>query len=1268
MLIVALMVLSTVLAVVISAAPTAAAAPVGGTAGAPVAAVPSGAPAAPTASGTITSELATFAADIAATAGPTVTDAVSGGTFGSGSVVYFYISSSNGCTGIPAGGPVGHYDLAGGATTLSDNHVAITPLAGTGSATVPAAGANYLVASDTSSTSAGCATGAQYTGGAAITTVGVAALADAPTVLISGTGQPGTTEAVSASNFDGGATVSVYFSNGDGTALSTQLLTSFTTTSGGSAPASASFTVPTVGLDTYSIFAIETSPSTSSAASPFGGVSADTTITIAPIITVSPISFSGAASSALTISGEGFTAGDTIASAPGPAGSSDISIYTQGASPTLLTGTVHGAVTVSSTGTFTVSVTTVTAIPIANSGAEAVHITTAVTTYTFRSAVFVSVPNPTELGFVFDVTPVTLSSGSHDVVGSPVTAYVYNFPADSTVTIAFGPASFPAITTDANGYGALSSTAVIPAVSGGSYVPTAMAPLAGLFAAASPVTVTPYFAVYDGSGNLLTSAFAEYFPGTGVYTVAGFGLTPSTHYAPTDSGAGAGAGIVAVIVGASNSAGSAVYPAVNGTAVFTYTPAYVTATTGAAQTITFTGVATLTAALGYLQVGAVAITTPAAFAIYTSGGTETLAIGNLVPFGSQVYAGVVDSYNAYFGTAILSFGSPPSSTINAETAAPPGTTGCSVTTGAGACSLSYTVPTLSNGVYSVAITSAGGSVANALATQYVVVSTAGSSVTGGSLILVLNTEATGYTAVGVGLDSAASPVTLGWAEYTGVVTASETLTDGAFVDTTHLAAILTTTEPAGNYQILVEQSTASATGFIYPTPSTYTISAALTLTGNDPGTCTSTTVSCGGIDSTASFTASGLMPSGYYDLYFNGAVATLAGVPVTQVQAGLSGSIGSTSFTVPTLMPGFYNVSLDISGTTMVAASASFEVAEGSSFTLTSGGTDAASAFPGELVSFAWTPGTAPAAGSPVEVTVLLNGTAYTTEPAAVSGTMLMGSFLMPNSVPGTYFALTLEWTQTVVTVTGGTGGSTTTSYTSVGANFAQLVSGNGALLTGVTPGQIAEITTAVNNTLKVPIAELNAAVTSINGAVVKITTAFGNMTTTLNAINATLTSVAGTVATIETSIGTITTSLSTISAQITSVNGVVTSMNGTLSVVAGNVVSIQTSVGTISGTVTSISGGIATVQTSLGNLSVAVSKIPTSPASASAVNTAVYLLYAAIALIIVTLALAAVLLVRSGGRGGQGGHPAKAYEGPSSSSSTPPSSGGSGGGSTGGA
>ncbi len=1267
MLVVALMVLSTVLAVVIAAAPAAAAAPVGGTAGAQVAAVPSGAPAAPTASGTITSELATFAADIAATAGPTVTDAVSGGTFGSGSVVYFYISSSNGCTGIPAGGPVGHYDLAGGATTLSDAHVAITPLAGSTSATVPAAGANYLVASDTSSTSVGCATGAQYTGGAAITTVGVAALADAPTVSISGTGQPGTTEAIAASNFDGGATVSVYFSNGDGTALSTQLLTSFTTTSGGSAPASASFTVPTVGLDTYSIFAIETSPSTSSAASPFGGVSADTTITIAPIITVSPISFSGAASSALTISGEGFTAGDTIASAPGPAGSSDISIYTQGASPTVLTGTVHGAVTVSSTGTFTVSVTTVAAIPIANSGAEAVHITTAVMTYTFTSAVFVSVPNPTVLGFVFDASTVPLSSGSHVVVGSPVTAYVYNFPADSTVTIAFGPASFPAITTDANGYGALSSTAVIPAVSGGSYVPTAMAPLAGLFAATGPVTVTPYFAVYDGSGNLLTSAFAEYFPGTGVYTVAGFGLTPGTTYAPTDSSLGAGAAIVAVIVGTSNSVGSAVYPAVNGTAMFTYTPGYAAATTGTSETISFT-VATLTGALGYLQVGAVSITTPAAFAIYTSGGTETLAIGNLVPFGSQVYAGVVDSYNAYFGTTILSFGSPPSSTINAETTAPPGTVGCSVTTEAGACSLSYTVPTLSNGVYSVAITSAGGTVANALATQYVVVSTAGSSVTGGSLILVLNTLGTGYTAVGVGLDTAASPVTLGWAEYTGVLTASKALTDGAFVDTSHLATILTTLEPAGNYQIFVEQSTATATGFIYPTPSTYTISAALTLTGNEPGTCTSTTVSCGGIDSTASFTASGLMPLGYYDLYFNGAVATLAGVPVTQVQAGSSGSIGSTSFTVPTLMPGFYNVSLAISGTTMVAASASFEVAEGSSFTLTSGGTDAASAFPGELVSFAWTPGTAPAAGSPVEVTVLLNGTAYTTEPAAVSGTMLMGSFLMPNSVPGTYFALTLEWTQTVVTVTGGTGGSTTTSYTSVGANFAQLVSGNGALLTGVTPGQIAEITTAVNNTLKVPIAELNAAVTSINGAVVKITTAFGNMTTTLNAINATLTSVAGTVATIETSIGTITTSLSTISAQITSVNGVVTSMNGTLNVVAGNVVSIQTSVGTISGTVTSISGGIATVQTSLGNLSVAVSKIPTSPASASAVNTAVYLLYAAIALIVITLALAAVLLVRGGGRGGQGGHPAKAYEGPSSSSSTPPSSGGSGGGSTGGA
>ena len=66
-------------------------------------------------------------------------------------------------------------------------------------------------------------------------------------------------------------------------------------------------------------------------------------------------------------------------------------------------------------------------------------------------------------------------------------------------------------------------------------------------------------------------------------------------------------------------------------------------------------------------------------------------------------------------------------------------------------------------------------------------------------------------------------------------------------------------------------------------------------------------------------------------------------------------------------------------------------------------------AFPGQLVYFTWS-GVPTDLVAPVYVTVLLNGSAYTTAVASYSGSTLSGSFLMPNDNPGTSFTVSFQY------------------------------------------------------------------------------------------------------------------------------------------------------------------------------------------------------------------------------------------------------------------
>jgi hypothetical protein len=200
------------------------------------------------------------------------------------------------------------------------------------------------------------------------------------------------------------------------------------------------------------------------------------------------------------------------------------------------------------------------------------------------------------------------------------------------------------------------------------------------------------------------------------------------------------------------------------------------------------------------------------------------------------------------------------------------------------------------------------------------------------------------------------------------------------------------------------------------------------------------------------------------------------------------------------------------------------------------------------------------------------------------------------------------------------------------------LVQGNGALLTGISSGQIAtitaDVTNAVTTSMKVPLSELNASVVAINGAVAKINTAFGNMTATLKSINATVQSISSGQVLVLTKLGSVETSLASLNASLTAFNGNIVTINTTLGQVKttlaginaqvttnGNgIATISTDLGTLSGVVTSTNGNVSTIKTNLGTLTTTVGKINTNTQGFSTLE---IFLIVAIVLILITLVIA---------------------------------------------
>ena len=1115
-----------------------------------------------------------------------------GGSFTAGSTITFYANLAN---TFPTGEiSLGTVTLPAGQTTLSNTVVTFN------TAGLTAGDTYYTAATD----------GNGYASGPQITAASIS-----PSITLSGSSAAGGTGFISGSSFDPASTVTVYLSYPGGTVL----VSTIKATTGSFSDVA--FTVPTdLAQGTYKIVAQE-----SSSASSNYGITADASLSLTASIVVSPVDIAPSSVSTVTITGYGFEASAAIAA------------NSIGLNP--VTGTpTNPAVTTSSTGGFTV---TETFSSVGQSGPVTVTVTTspASSTSSFPDAFYISQPNPANLGFSF---------GSVTYVGDPVSAAVWNFPAGQTVQISLDSVVVGSVTTDSNGFGQLPSTTTVPAIiadaAGVSYTPIASVPSMGLYALGTSQTIKSYFQVVDPSGNLVTTS--EFIPNTANLTVQAYGLDPSTSYdvfdslaAPSPTGVFASGLVVSVAVGVETS--TALYPASNGTLIFTYTASFSSSvSTGTTSSITMShSVVPQSGSFGYAAVGPVTINTPSSFALLPKAtATGSISLSGLIPSGSAVYPGLTYYYNAYIGSNELTVTSS-SPTLKSEYLH---TSGIGVYTLSG----TYIVPSLS-GVYNFSITYNGTPVTSAVASNYVVLSIPGTSSSAGSISAVSTTS--GFEVAGYGYSTTPSVyyMTYGGGKQTLAITYSPTT--GGF--TGLIATSVSNGEPSGTYSIFSEITVSGTNYFVY---SSYTVTPSLSITG-----ATSTTLASGNVGSTLTATAYSLQPLTYYNVYFGNSLTSIS--PIESSSAGTL-TTSQISFTVPVVPAGTYEVKLTTLNSTSAVVSSDYKVKENPSLSLTT--VVPQYAFPGEIVQFSVNGLSLPPSPTNYlhvsgtylvtgyQANVSLNDTLFATVPATFqigSGgtTYLNGSFVMPN-YNKTYFELTISGLVTYTNYLGGSilGSSTSLTQATVAmigsqSDFIGLIEGNGMLLTGISPGEIATLELAINNTvtssLKVPIAELNAAITSINGAVANLKTVIGNVTVALSTINATVLTIQKGVVTLSTELGNVQTSLASINATLVSFNGSIASLktsvgtvqaslsaiNTTVTAISGKTATIQTSLGTLTGTVTSMNGTVATINTKLGTLTANVGSLTTNVTKLSSpVNTLEIFEIVILVLVLITLVL----------------------------------------------
>jgi hypothetical protein len=985
---------------------------------------------------------------------PTVVT-TNGGTFGAGFTVYFCVSTTDTFNGPPSD-QVGSIVLNGGQTTLSNTPVTFADARST---VLDAAGKYYIAATDSVGGCGGASS--SYTNGTKITTTTVA-----PTVAFTSPDTVGATDPVTGSLWDANATVTLHLNNLTGATLAT-----LQANASGYLVSPSSFVVPVLPYTPagYLVEAQETAPTTGA----LYKITSERPFQIESSITVTPFYFNGMAGKTLNVTGTGFAAGATIATNSTTVGGK---------------ATKQLAVTTTNSGGFNVTATLLASISPTPGGFQSIGITTtpASSRATFPNSVFVTSPSPGSLQFALSTTSVHY--------GTSVTARAWNFPAGATVTFDLGSTVLGTEVASSLGYAQLVTT--IPATPAGAYDAYATDAAGALFSPTVAVTVTPLYAARDLVGfTLPATAPTEYVPSLGLMTVLAYGLSPISAMPFTDS---AWAGVVAadsiglaqsagydhiyMTVGSLNASTGSFLSAPNGTLIFSYLPDYGRLPSVATGTTELIGNAT-TPFAAYATIGTPNLSTIVPYSSYQSGTVATITVSNLIPRAAHVYETLTTHYTVALGATELS----------GLTGSTCGTVQTSVCYGVGTPSATMTfkflVPAVM-GVIPLAIRANG--TETGLASVPVVISSPGAAPGDGAIFAVTNPVSQNVEVTGVGLFPSAANYTLYVSNLSTAAGVDSKITPvvnvaGALVSVDISSPVAYTSEPAGTYAIYLFFNNATLSASL---STTYLVDLGhLALSPGSGSMGTSVTVS-----------TSGLSPGSYYDVYL-GSTLWMANV------SSANGSFSAES-AVPMVAAGTYTVSLDPTGSSAPVETSTFTVT--GTVSLVTAGTDQIYAFPGELVDFAWNvTGHAPPSAFPFTVTVLLNGSAYSSVTGVLSGAFINGSFTMPNACPGSetscsggsYWWVTFNWTQVE------SGYGTVAGYTDPDPAYLQLVNGNGALVLSITPTDIAEIATLTGADVNVTLQALDAKISGVwasgNTTYAQLATDFGDMNVTLADLSA---------------------------------------------------------------------------------------------------------------------------------------------------------------------
>ena len=1156
-----------------------------------------------------------------------------GAGFGAGSVVYFYISTTTSASGI-IGSYIGTVSLSSGVTDLA-NVVNIT----VPSSVTP--GSYYILASDSSSPTAA---GATFNANVAVT---VSSISPEVSLSVNSQAAGGTIgiSSVTGHPFDAGSSIALIL-NKPGSSITVNVnggsSNAITTTSSGLIPTSTYFTVPTnLPQGTYTLVVQETTAYSASTApngavSGSGGITADTSFTLNPAITVtfaSGNSISGATSSQFYISGEGFAASAAIGSSTSSTPSSDVTVAGVDA--------LQGGVTTGTDGSFSNLHVTGLVSAITTTGPQTIVITTNPPTSanTFASAVFVSNPTQTPTVLVTDTVAGANYGTTSGFVADTLSITAYNMLGAQGIAIYFGGSNVVSSTTDANGYYSTTSYTV-PQLPGGTYTVYAQMSSSSTVTeyASTTFTILPQITFSNTEGYALSSG-----TNGAQFTVSGNGLAPNGEYAITDSGlisAGGTGNVVydtenslvttglAFVHGSSASDYLGVQATFTGTFEITYYATYGTATTlatGSNETISVSGSSLTTQSDYYYAIGPVTVTssTPSYNPSASPAQTVSLTVTGLIPVGSAISTStyvVADTYSIVLGSVSAS-SSAVSVKANGETTA--ATTFNTSSSSTNSATLTFAASSLSssglntiNVVYSNFGPGNDWGTAGADASSAVVGSlNVLSSTPGTSALAALAAPGTNYPGLSVGYYlydfPASSTVTYYYYTPQGKKSATVSTDSNGIANVSFSVPFV----PAGSYQLTFMVTVSGSNYFLNTTMGVQaTLSSVPSSSSSYPTSQAAASYYPGG---SVTLYAYGLSPQSFYGLYlYDSNTSTMTSSALGYFTTDTSGSNSAgTTVTLPmTLASGdryYIDAMAATSSPTNSSAIANYNFMVGSynnifgpTFNYT---TNTESAFPTQFVNFVWTPSTPPAVvtsggtNGPVEVTVYLNETAYTTFPVAYTAAgPLLGSFLAPNNDTGAWWFVTLGWTQIQA---GNTHFFSMTNGTT--SPKLALVSGAGALVINI--GNVsATIQTAIGQAMKVPLAELNATIVKLNSTAAQITTAFGTMTSTLSAINATVTSIENGQVLVQTDVGSIMTSFASLNSSIQTFNGDVATISTSLGNVTtslssintkvvsngNNLVTVETDLGNISGEIVATHGNTSQIITALGYLNATVQKV----------------------------------------------------------------------------